>query len=179
MASPGSLAGGPPREVRGAPQRPFLGWLWALLAGPRFEAELAEGIRPTTSICHAAYADRITTPRACRRVAGALLRAVDAAERRSPACLSSRVPIDRGAVRACRDQLLALADTLASVERPPVRGVAIARQLVHDGCSPLFLQAPDRRKGADRRLACTLDTAQRALEVSGDFDRPEDLATAA
>jgi hypothetical protein len=178
MASPGSLAGGSPREVRGAPRSPFLGWLWALLAGPRFEAELAAGIRPTTSICHAAHGERITTPRACRRVADALRRAVDAAERPSPYCLSSRVPIDAGAVRACRDQLLALADRLADVERPPARGVAIARQLVHDGCSPLFLQAPDRRKGADRRLACTLDAAQRALEVSGDFDRPEDLATA-
>jgi hypothetical protein len=57
--------------------------------------------------------------------------------------------------------------------------VAIARQLALEGRSPLFLQPPDLRQGADRRLAYTLDAAQRALEVSGDFDRPEDLATAA
>src|SRR5262245_9707047 len=31
---------------------------------------------------------------------------------------------------------------------------------------------PDRRQGADRRLACTLDAAQRALGVSADFDSP-------
>jgi hypothetical protein len=113
-------------------------------------------------------------------VAGALVRAVEAAELPPGRnCLTTRVPVDAGAIRVCRDQLLALADTLASVERPPARGVAIARQLVLDGRSPLFLQALDRRLGADRRLAYTVDAAQRALEVSGDFDRPEDLATAA
>jgi hypothetical protein len=170
MASPGSLAGGLPREVRGVAWRAFLARGCAFLAGPRYDAELADGIGPTTSIYHAARAGRITTPRECRRVAGALRRAVAAAERPRPNWLDAKVPVDAGAVRVCRDRLLALADTLATVERPPARGVAIARQLVFDCGSPLFLQAPSRRKGADRRLASTLNAAQRALAVSADLD---------
>jgi hypothetical protein len=123
------------------------------------------------SICHAARAGRITTRRSCRRVGQALQAAVEAAERPpDPHRLTSRVPVDSGAIRVCRDEVLSLADTLATIERPPARGVAIARQLVFDGRSPLFLQAPDHRKGSDRRLASTLYAAQRALEVSADFD---------
>jgi hypothetical protein len=171
MASPGSLAGGLPRELRGASRKAFLARLGAFLAGPRYDAELADGISPTKSICHAARAGRITSRRARRRVAQALKRAVEAAELRpDPSCLDTKVPVDSGAVRVCRDEVLSLADRLATIERPPVRGVAIARQLVFDGRSPLFLQAPDHRKGSDRRLASTLHVAQRALEVSADFD---------
>jgi hypothetical protein len=171
MASPGSLAGGFPREVRGVAWKVFLARLRAFLAGPGYDADLADGIGPTTSICHAARAGWITTPRACRTIAQALRRVVEAAERPPGLnCLDAKVPVDAGAIRVCRDQLLALADTLATTERPPARGVAIARQLAFDGGSPLFLQAPDRRQDADRRLASTLDAAQSALEVSADFD---------
>src|SRR5262245_23177605 len=171
MASPGSLAGGLRRELRGAGRKAVLARLWTLLAGPRYDAELADGISPVKSIGHAARAGRITTRRACRRVAQALRRAVAAAEGpQNPNCLDTKVPVDSGAVRACKDEVLSLADTLATIERPPARGVAIARQLVFDGRSPLFLQAPAHRKGSDRRLASTLSAAQRALKVSAEFD---------
>jgi hypothetical protein len=157
--------------LRGASRKAFLARLGAFLAGARYDAELADGISPTKSICHAARAGRITSRRARRRVAQALNRAVEAAEPPpDPSCLDTKVPVDSGAVRVCRDEVLLLADRLATIERPPVRGVAIARQLVFDGRSPLFLQAPNHRKGSDRRLASTLYAAQRALEVSADFD---------
>jgi hypothetical protein len=174
MTSPGSLARGLPRELRGASRKAFLARLGAFLAGPRFDAELADGTSPTKSICHAARAGRITRRRACRRVAQALQGAVEAAERPPvPNRLDPKVPLDSLAVRVCKDEVLSLADTLVTIKRPPARGVAIARQLVFDGRSPLFLQAPDRRKGGARRLAITLDAAQRALEVSPNFDSME------
>lgn len=174
MASPGSLAGGLPHELRGAPWKAFLARVGAFLAGPRLDAELAEGISPTRSLRHAARAGQISRHRACRRVAQALNGAVEAAERPpGPHHLDSKVPIDSGAVRVCKDEVLSLAESLGAIERPPARGVAIARQLVFDGRSPLFLQAPDRREGNDRRLASTLNAAQRALEVSADFDGME------
>jgi hypothetical protein len=173
MASPGSLAGGLPRELRGASRKAFVARLGAFLAGPRYDAELADGISPTKSIYHAARAGRITRRRACDRVARALGRAVDAAERPLANPVDSKVPLDSGAVRVCRKELLLLAQTLATIERPPAHGVAIARQLAFDGRSPLFLQAPDRRKGSARRLASTLYAAQRALEVSANFDGTE------
>ena len=171
MASTGSLAVGFPRELRGLSRKAFLARLWAFLAGPRYDAELADGTSPTKSICHAARAGRITRQRACRRVAQALNGAVEAAEHPpDPHRLDPKVPLDSGAVRVCKDEVLSLADTLATIERPPARGVAIARQLVFDGRSPLFLQAPDRRKGNARRLASTLYATQRALEVAADLD---------
>jgi hypothetical protein len=96
---------------------------------------------------------------------------VEAAERTpDQGWLESSVPVDVDAVQVCREDVLALAQRLATIEWPPARGVAIARQLVFDGRSPLFLQAPHHRQGGDRRLASTLDAAQRALEVSADFD---------
>jgi hypothetical protein len=167
-----SLAGRLPSDLRAAPGKRFLAWLCAFLAGPRYDAELADGIGPATNIVAAARAARITTRRACRRVAHALRGAVEAAERPPDrGRLGSRVPVDVGAVQVCRDDVLGLAQTLATIERPPARGVAIARQLAFDGASPLFLQAPHQRQGGDRRLASTLHAAQRALEVSADFDR--------
>jgi hypothetical protein len=170
MGVPGSLAGRFPPERRGTPGGPFLR-LWAILAGPRYDADLADGLSPTTSLGLSARADRITTRRACRRVARALKAAIKAAERPpEPGRLDSKVPVDAGAVQCCKDEVLALAKTLATIDRPPARGVAIARQLVFDGRSPLFLQAPPHRQGADRRLASILYAAQRALEVSADFD---------
>jgi hypothetical protein len=169
MASPGSLAGPLRSELQGVLRTPLLVRLRAFLAGPRLDAELADGISPTTSIVLGARADWITRRRACRTVAQGLRGAVKAAER-PPDPFYLEVPVDAGAVQACRDDLLALAQTLATIERPSAHGTAIARQLVFDGRSPLYLQAPDHRKGADRRLACTLHAAQRALDVSADFD---------
>jgi hypothetical protein len=171
VASPGSLAGGLPGELRRAPRMAFIARLVAFLAGPRYDAELADGISPTTSLWHAARAGRITTRRARRRVAQALEGAVEASEHPSaPHCLDVKVPVDCRAVRVCKDELLSLAHMLITTERPPARGVAIARQLVFDGCSPLYLQAPPNRHGSERRLASTLYAAERALEISADFD---------
>jgi hypothetical protein len=89
--------------------------------------------------------------------------------------------VDVDAVQVCRDDVLGLAQRLATIEWPPARGVAIARQLVFDGRSPLFLQAPHHRQGGDRRLASTLHAAERALEVSADFDslpnQPDERST--
>jgi hypothetical protein len=170
MASPDALAGPLRFELRRALRTSFLVRLWAFLAGPGLDAKLASGITPTASIVLGARADWITRPRGCRNVAQALRGAVEAAEQRQHRGLSSRVPVEADAVQICRDEVLALAETLCTIERPSAYGVAIARQLALDGGSPLFLQAPDRHKGAEQRLACTLGAAQRALEVSADFD---------
>lgn len=179
MASPDSLAGPSRFELRGVRRTSFLVRLCAFVVGPSLDAQLADGVSPTASILLGARADWITRRRACRLVAQALTGAVEAAEQPPNRGLSSRVPIQADAVEVCRDDVLALAEALITIERPSVFGVAIARQLAFQGGSPLFLQAPDLRQGADRRLAYTLDAAQRALEVSSDFDRPEALATAA
>ena len=169
MASPDSLAGPSRFELRCARRTSFLVRLWAFVVGPSLDAQLAEGVNPTASILLGARADWITRTRTRRVVAQALRGAVESADGPQNRGLSSRVPVEADAIQARRDDVLALAETLITIERPSAFGVAIARQLALDGRSPLFLQASDRRQGADRRLACTLDAAQRALEVSGDF----------
>jgi hypothetical protein len=170
MASPDSLAGPLRFEPRRALRASLFVRFYACVTGPSLDADLADGVSPTASILLGARADWITRPRRCRAVAQALGGAVDAAKRTPNRGLSPRVPVDANAVEDCRDDLLALAETLSTIEQPPAYGVAIARQLALDGRSPLFLQAPDRRHGANRRLAWTLEAAQRALVVSGDFD---------
>jgi hypothetical protein len=171
MPFPGFQAGRLPPEPVGASGKRFLARLWALLAGPRYDAELAVGISPSTSICLRARANQITRRRACRRVAEALGGAIEAAKAPpKPNPWDPKVPVDAAAIQSCSDSVSALAETLATIKRPPVRGVAIARQLAFDGRSPLFLQAAPYRKGADRRLANTVHAARRALEVSADLD---------
>jgi hypothetical protein len=171
MASPGSLAGGLPRELRGGAGKPLHARLWAFFEGHRYDADLAAGVSPRKSIYHGARAEQITTRRACRIVAQALQRAVKAAEQvPRPNRLDASAPVDSAAIRVCRDEVLSLAHILAYIERPSARGVAIARRLVFDGRSPLYLQAPPHRKGSERRLASTLYAAERALEISADFE---------
>jgi hypothetical protein len=139
MASPGSLTGRLPPERHGAPGKRFLARLCALLAGPRYDAELADGISPTTSIGLGARAARITT---VARAAGSRGRSGELWRRRNgrpdPGRLDSKVPVDAVAVQTCKDDVLALAETLARIERPPARGVAIARQLVSTAAARSF-----------------------------------------
>src|SRR5262249_26465032 len=112
MASPGSLAGPFRLEPRRAPWASFLVGLWALAAGPSLDTQLAEGVSPTASSLLGARADWITRPRSCRMVAQALRRAVEAAARPPNRGLSSRVPLAADAIQVCRDDVLALAETL-------------------------------------------------------------------
>jgi hypothetical protein len=169
VVSRGSSRGRLSPELLGPPFR-ILTSLWAFFNGPRYDAAIADGINPATSIGLSTRASRITRRRACHRVAQALRGAVDAANQPSaPNPWDPRVPVDASAIQFCSDDVLALAETLATLHQPPARGVAIARQLAFDGRSPLFLQAAHYREGADRRLASTVDAAQRALEISADF----------
>ena len=62
MASPGSLAGALRFELRRARRTGFLVRLWAFVAGPSLDAELAHGVSPTASILLGARADWITSP---------------------------------------------------------------------------------------------------------------------
>jgi hypothetical protein len=64
-------------------------------------------------------------------------------------------PLNRGAVRSARPQLLALASRLADLEtRVLPRGVLLAEQLVSDSGSPLYdrAQADRARREAERAL---------------------------
>jgi hypothetical protein len=82
-----------------------------------------------------------TAHRASRRrrlLAAGLENAVRRAHHRRPP-LTAEVPVDRAAVVASEDRLLALAAILRSGRELPADGVAQARRLLTDGGSPLYL----------------------------------------
>jgi hypothetical protein len=142
--------------------------LRARVQAPHLDSDLAAGIWPSASAAHLARADRITRPRARRRIRAALNRAIGdafAPQRR----LTSEAPLSRAAIRNCREELSRLAETVVATENPRVQGVAIAHQLAFDGRGALFFQRGDKR--SVERLANTIRAAQSALRVSGDFDR--------
>jgi hypothetical protein len=73
--------------------------------------------------------------------------------------LPSASPIDRGAVRACRAQLLELASRICELERPVMpRGVLLVERLLADTTGPLY-----GRTGT-RLLELELKRTRRALE---------------
>jgi hypothetical protein len=81
------------------------------------------------------------------------------------------------AIRCCREQLLALAASVATHENPRTQGLAIASQLAFDGRGALFFQ-PETRGELDR-LANMIQAAEAALRVSAAFDeRMPDLRSA-
>lgn len=75
--------------------------------------------------------------------------------------LPAASPIDRGAVRACRPQLLELASRLYDFELPVTpRGVLLLERLLTDGSGPLYGNT------APGRLEAAVDLARAELEGS-------------
>jgi hypothetical protein len=143
-------------------------WL-AHVHAPRLDADLADGVRPSASPAHQLRADHLHRARVRRRIAYALNRAAADASR-PVRHLTPQAPLSRMAIRCCREQLLALATSVATLENPRTQGLAIASQLAFDGRGPLFFQ-PERRGELDR-LANTIQAADAALRVSAHFDEP-------
>jgi hypothetical protein len=76
--------------------------------------------------------------------------------------LPNASPIDRGAVRECRSQLLELASRLYDLDRPVMpRGVLLVERLLADTSGPLY-----SRTGT-RQLALELTRTRQALERVG------------
>jgi hypothetical protein len=163
MAFPASLT----RRPEGRRGSLVVPRLLAFMQAPRLDAELGAGIRPSASLAHQVRAEHLRRKRVRRRVAGALDRAVEDAGRPVyPG--TAQAPLDREAICRCREEMRALATSVATLENPRTQGVAIAFQLAFDGCGPLFFR-PDSPDGT-ARLANTVQAALSALRVSGDFE---------
>jgi hypothetical protein len=90
-----------------------------------------------------------------RRVVAAGLECVVRRAHQPRPPLTAEVPVDRAAVRACENRLLALAEVLRSETELPAAGVAEARRLLTDGGSPLYLDG-DRLPHALMRVEIAL-----------------------
>jgi hypothetical protein len=142
-----------PRRSARRPRLPI--GLTAWWRGARFDEALAAGADPAADPRLEAHAARLARPHQIEAVADGLERAVSAAERPQP-LLSSAVPVRAGEVLASRDDLLGLVAQLRTTPHPPPRALALSRQLLLDGCSPLFnLEAAGTLRAAiaEARLA--------------------------
>lgn len=103
----------------------------------RLDRALAGGIPPETSVALALRAERLTEPEHRRSMAQALRRILRESRdggRAGP----GRVPPSRARVRAAREQLAMLADTLEDPGPVSAGGAAQALMLLTDGTGPLY-----------------------------------------
>jgi hypothetical protein len=108
-------------------------WAGAL----ELDRRLAEGVWPSNSPELMLRARQLGNARARRRLSGALIEAA-AAARRAPAPWTPRVPIAAPGVREATRALERLAQDLATIREPRIRGIALASYLVCDPGSPIY-----------------------------------------
>ena len=133
----------------------------------RLDAQLAAGTDPEVSAELRLRAEQLGSTAEHVRLAQRLEDVVHQA--RAPATMS-RLP-RRREVRACVDELLAIAQRLRSDQPVGLRGVAMTALLLSDGLGPLYYD------GANVPLQQAVQSAQVALEDSG--PDPPVLRTAA
>jgi hypothetical protein len=110
--------------------------LLAAMAGAKLDRQLANGVSPDASPALARRSRRLLAP-TTREQLGRRLRqiAADAHQRALP---GPRVPLYRIQVLQAEDELRLLASRLQSPNELSVRGIAMVRLLLTDGCGPLF-----------------------------------------
>jgi hypothetical protein len=99
-----------------------------LLRAPRLDRALAAGADPASEPVLRERARRITSWRMRRRVAKSL----ESLEQ------GAGVPVRRDQLSQARELVEELALALRSRERVSARGVLLAREIVTDGCGPLY-----------------------------------------
>jgi hypothetical protein len=71
--------------------------------------------------------------------------------------VSARLPLARAEVRACADDLIALARRLRADEPIAIQGAAMTARVVFNGASPLYGEAPISLRYAARTARLALD----------------------
>jgi hypothetical protein len=122
-----------------------------------FDAALAAGTSPDSSVPLALHAGRLCEPTQRRLLARSVTRIVTASE--APARRRLAAPVCRSAVQTVRPQLAAVAGRLTSSGPVDVRGVARLRLLVADGTGPLYQPArADELPGELTAVLAALDS---------------------
>jgi len=144
----------PDPELRGArrPGRAFLLAARVRLHRYSLDRKLALGDDPSASPKLARRAQELCQPALRVRLAAELDQVVQAAGV-PPRGLTPAVPLDRSCINACRPLLWELAEALRSDGAVYAQGVASARLLLVDGCSPIYAPSEARRLEAELRRA--------------------------
>jgi hypothetical protein len=122
----------------------------------RLDEQIAGGAETTATAELNLRAAQLRSRGERQRIANALVEAVGEARRGDP--VSVRTKPHRAEVRACADDLLALAARLRDDLPVDVRGAAMAARLVSDRKGPL-------RSASDRSLREEVDAARHSLDT--------------
>jgi hypothetical protein len=107
----------------------------------RIDADLAAGLPSETSPRHAARARQLVNPRKRHTLAANWDHMLAISHTRAPG-LSGRVPICRQRVHQAEPEIRELIAALRAAGPMPVRGVAMALDLLTDGRGPIFNPNP-------------------------------------
>jgi hypothetical protein len=119
----------------------------------RLDEQLALGIDPARSATLWLRAEQLI-----RRRAGLADRIEDVLESAGrPAPFTAAVPVRRTEVRACAEDLLALARRLRDGQPVDVHGIALTSRLLSDGSSPLYATGDGSLRHAVRAARLALD----------------------
>jgi hypothetical protein len=106
-------------------------WLFGL------DRELARGADPFASPRLARRAAKLCQPKMRHKLAADIERVIETTDE-PPRPLTAAVPLNRCAIRDLRPLLLTIADDLRADDPVSANGVAIVRELLRDGGSPLY-----------------------------------------
>ena len=119
------------------------------------DEQLAHGADPETDPLLSRRAAQLSSPSTRNDLADTLERALR--ESWKSWSISARLPLRRGEVRACDEDLLALSRRLRDVRPIDVAGVAMVARLVFDGTSPLYRDGAISLRYALRAARLALD----------------------
>jgi hypothetical protein len=104
------------------------------------DADLAAGVDPSGDPALALRARQLTGASTRGAIACTIHHLLDAAEEPPDAWRANgpRPPLQRDALLACRDDLLAIADRIAGTDQVSPRTAALLAQLVWDSASPIY-----------------------------------------
>ncbi len=130
------------------------------------EERLAHGADPAHDPRLSLRAEQLCSRASRRRIAEALAIALN--ETRKTFSISARLPLRRSDVRACADDIVALAARLGDDRPIDPQGAAMASRLVFDGISPLYREGAVSLRYAVRSARLALDPLEEpvAFELS-------------
>jgi hypothetical protein len=136
--------------------------------GMGLDAELAEGVDPTRSPELTLRARQLASSKMRAELAFRVSRAVELADRGfEPTTITTRMPIRRTRVRACRRWLLQIVQRLRDNRPLTARGLAMTALLLEDRRGPLYADGPpgefERTVRATLVALDTVETFQRKL----------------
>ena len=153
------------------PPRPRRPSVWVRFRAWRRETDLdtqlAEGVDPTRSPELALRAQQLASPVRRAELASRVGGAVELGDRGfGPTTITTRIPVRRTRVRACRQWLLQIVKRLRDDGPLAVRGLAMTALLLEDGSGPLYVDGPPGElEKTVRTTLVELDTA--ALSLRG------------